>query len=82
MYVTSTLAKCEVALALAHRAALELGLAPSSVLTTEVDDDPDYHDWIEESLRPAWRALAASGPIPSHPCEGNTSLGTSHGSLA
>ncbi len=41
------------------------GVFSGSVLGREVDDDPEYRDWLDEVVAPAHRALAGSEATPS-----------------
>ncbi len=47
----------------AHRRWSEIGegIAAGSLLEREVDEDPEYQDWLDEVVAPAWRALFDEG---------------------
>ncbi|MCP3964585.1 MAG: hypothetical protein GY719_42695 [bacterium] len=60
---TATLPQDEVACARDRRAEVERGTVAGSILACEVDDDPEYQDWVAETLEPAWLAFAKTGPV-------------------
>ncbi len=60
---TVILTQGEVARARDRRAEVERGAVAGSILTCEVDDDPEYQDWVDEALAPAWQAFAGTGPV-------------------
>ena len=60
---TGSLSADDLARARQRRNDVERDAVAGSVLTQEVDDDPEYLDWVAETLEPAWHALAAGDRI-------------------
>ncbi|MCP4654812.1 MAG: hypothetical protein GY856_05265 [bacterium] len=60
---TGSLSAEDLARARQRRNEVERDAVAGSVVTQEVDDDPEYLDWVAETLEPAWHALAAGGRV-------------------
>lgn len=55
---TGSLAADDLARARQSRNEVERDAVIGSVVTQEVDDDPEYLDWVAETLEPAWQTLS------------------------
>lgn len=58
---TASLDSNDVARARHRQGEVEREAVSGSILALEVDDDPDYRDWVSEILEPAWQCLAGEG---------------------